>query len=88
VSSSFSSRLTPRAAYEFRHLSNRAKARLGRAIEGLLENPIPTGAFALDNLRLIYRLKVNNHRVVYQIREISRVVVVLYIQEWPEIRRD
>ena len=87
MSSNYSSGFTPRAAYEIRHLSIRAKTRVVRAIKALLDDPFPTGAFVLDETRDIFRLRVNNHRVVYQVREASSLVVILYIQEWPAIGR-
>jgi mRNA interferase RelE/StbE len=58
------------------------------AIDGLGENPRPSGVIALQGLRGAYRLRVGNYRVIYTIDDNRLVVLVVDLGHRREIYRD
>ena len=53
--------------------------RLGRRIDSLAENPRPQGIKKLSSEEDMYRLRVGDYRIIYQIREKSLLVLIVRI---------
>jgi mRNA interferase RelE/StbE len=61
--------------------------RLREAIGGLASDPRPAGCVKLSNKASLYRIRVGDYRIVYQIRDAELLVVVADIGHRREIYR-
>ena len=67
----------PKAQRQFKDLESSAQVRLGRRIESLAENPRPQGIKKLSGEEDLYRLRVGDYRILYQVQEKRLVVLVV-----------
>ena len=63
------------------------KRRIASALHGLENDPRPPGAVKLQSERALYRVRVGDYRVVYQIQDAALVVLVVRIGHRREIYR-
>jgi mRNA interferase RelE/StbE len=75
------------AAKEFRSLPADIKHRVGLTVDSLGGNPFPAGVRKLQGHRRLYRLRVGQYRVVYEIDEERRLVLVTRIRHRREAYR-
>ncbi len=61
--------------------------RLGRRIDSLAENPRPQGIKKLSTEVDMYRLRVGDYRIIYQIREKSLLVLIVRIGHRSDVYR-
>ncbi|AEG15633.1 mRNA interferase RelE/StbE [Desulfofundulus australicus DSM 11792] len=68
----------PKNANRFRHdyarLTPAEREKVRRALEGLAEDPRPPGCICLE--KNYYRLRVGNIRILYQILDAERTVLI------------
>lgn len=69
----------PRALREFQSLSKEIQARLTPRIEALADNPRPPGVKKLSSREDLYRIRVGDYRVIYQVQDKVLLVVVVRI---------
>ncbi len=69
-------------------LDKPVRRRVQVAIDGLGENPRPSGVIAMQGLRGAYRLRVGNYRVIYTVEDNRLVVLVVDLGHRREIYRD
>lgn len=62
-------------------------ARLRVAIDGLAENPRPPGCVKLQGGDELFRVRVGDYRIVYQIQDAVLVVLVVQVGHRREIYR-
>jgi len=75
------------AAKEFRSLPTALKRRVGLTIDSLSETPFPVGVRKLHGHRRLYRVRVGQYRVVYEIDEQRKLVLVTRIRNRREVYR-
>jgi len=75
------------AAKEFRSLETQIKQRIALEIDRLRENPRPRGARKLKGHERLYRIRVGSYRVVYEVDDRARVVLVTRIRHRREVYR-
>ena len=73
------------AAKEFRDLSIDLKQRIGGAIESLQSNPLPSGVRKLSGHKRLYRIRVGDYRVVYEIDVQEKFIRVTRIRHRREV---
>lgn len=61
--------------------------RLTQAIRGLAETPRPSGCVKLSGEENVYRIRVGDYRIVYQIKDEQLIVLVVAIGHRREIYR-
>ena len=61
--------------------------RLGRRIDSLVENPRPQGIKKLAGEEDLYRLRVGDYRVIYQIQEKRLIVLVVGVGHRADVYR-
>jgi len=84
----FRIRFRPAARHELKKLPPPMKLRVGRAIEGLAQQPRPPGAQLLSGMSSrTWRIRVGDYRVLYEIRDDQLVVLVLATGHRGEIYR-
>ena len=77
-----------RAAKFLRALTDkRLYHRLREAIEGLVENQHPPGSVKLQGEDELYRVRVGDYRILYQIQDAVLVVLVVQIGHRRDIYR-
>ncbi|MBC7228044.1 MAG: type II toxin-antitoxin system RelE/ParE family toxin [Thermoflexales bacterium] len=79
--------LVASAAKEFRSLPSVLQRRVSVAIDGLSENPRPRGVRKLAGHERLYRIRVGDYRVVYEIDDRERVVRITRIRHRREVYR-
>lgn len=70
--------LKPSAARALRKLDADIQRRLIARVEALAENPRPPGAEKLEGRRDLYRIRVGDYRIIYQVGD--KVLLVLVVR--------
>lgn len=77
----------PRAEREFRALDGSIQRRIARRIESLSQNPYPVGIKKLQGDDEIYRLRIGDYQILYQVKRRALLVLILGIEHRREIYR-
>lgn len=75
------------AAKEFRSLPIDIKHRVGLAIESLHDNPLPSAVRKLSGHKRLYRIRVGQYRIVYEIHTQEELIRVTRIRHRREAYR-
>jgi len=75
------------AAKEFRSLPADIKHRVGLTVDCLSDNPFPMGVRKLRSHKRLYRVRVGQYRVVYEVDEQRKLVLVTRIRHRREAYR-
>ena len=73
-------RFASSAAREFRALHRDVKRRVGIAIDNLSANPRPPGVRKLLGHAKLYRVRVGQYRIIYEIQDDTRLITVTYVR--------
>ncbi len=84
---SYSVELKPSVHKDFRRLPKSVVQRAMRRIEELGENPFPQGVEKLEGAQQLYRLRLGNYRIVYEVDTRARRITVIYIRHRREVYR-
>ena len=79
-------RIKGSAARELRRIQKPIRARIVEAIDGLAENPFK-GSVLKGELRGLRRIRVGEHRIVYEIQEEAIVVLVVRVRHRRDVYR-
>ena len=85
---SYSVALKPLVEKDLRSLPRSAVARILERIRMLADNPVPRQSAKLTEAEHLYRLRVGDYRVVYDIDHEARRVVVQYVRHRRDAYRD
>jgi len=77
----------PAADRQFAKLAKQIQTRIFAAIEALRENPRPRGCMKMSGPQGYYRIRIGDHRVIYQIADERLTVLVLKIADRKEVYR-
>jgi len=75
------------AAKEFRSLPLELKRRVGAVIDGLSQDPRPPGVRKLVGHERLYRIRVGQYRVVYEVDDEEQFIRVTRIRHRREVYR-
>ncbi len=67
------------AARQFRRLAAETRARISPHIDALAENPRPIGGAKLKGEARGYRLRIGNYRILYEVDDKRRAVLVVAV---------
>ena len=84
----YSVEIAPAAERQLRKLPAFVQARIVRCLRRLGENPRPPGAKKLAKAESLYRARVGDYRIVYELREKERAVVVVKIAHRGTVYRE
>lgn len=76
-----------KAEKQFKALDRAVQRRLATEIDGLAENPRPYGAVKLAGEEGIYRIRMGDYRVVYQVRDRFLLVLVVRVGHRKDVYR-
>ena len=79
--------LAPKALRDFKALDESVRGRIARRIDSLAENPFPSGIKKLAGEDELYRLRVGDYRVLYQVQGKVLVVLILGVGHRREVYR-
>lgn len=71
--------LSLRARRETRRLDRQILARIAKAIDSLVENPRPPGCLKVKNQENLWRIRVGDWRIGYEIDDPARSVTILTV---------
>ncbi|MGH7794224.1 MAG: type II toxin-antitoxin system RelE family toxin [Candidatus Binatia bacterium] len=78
---------TPRAERDFKSLDGSVRGRIKQRIDSLGENPFPSGIKKIEGEDELYRLRVGDYRVLYQVKGKVLLVLIVRIGHRREIYR-
>ena len=79
--------ILPSAQKEIASLSGKLRRRIDGSIAALAENPRPTGCVAIKGYKSLYRIRVDDYRVIYRIRDDIILVTVAKVGHRREVYR-
>ena len=85
---SYEIQILPKATRQLKSLSIEVRQEVSRTIQSLANEPRPIGVKKLSGEKDIYRVRVGNYRVLYQIIDKVLVVVVVSVGHRREVYRD
>ncbi|MFH1023151.1 MAG: type II toxin-antitoxin system RelE/ParE family toxin [Planctomycetota bacterium] len=77
----------PEFERQFRKLERVIQVRVGAAIDALTTNAHPSGSKKLHGAEDLYRVRVGDYRVVYQIRENVVTIVLIRVAHRRDVYR-
>jgi mRNA interferase RelE/StbE len=79
--------LTPAAQRQFAKLSRQAREMIAAALVALAGNPRPSGCIKLAGADDLWRIRVRQYRVIYQILRQQLIVTVVKIGDRKDVYR-
>jgi mRNA interferase RelE/StbE len=79
--------LTPAAERQFAKLSHQAREMIAAALVALAGNPRPPGCVKLAGAEDLWRIRVRQYRIIYQLLDHELLVVVVNIGDRNEVYR-
>ena len=76
-----------RAEREFKSLTKAVQRRLVPKIDSLADNPRPRGVKKLEGEDDLYRIRVGDYRIIYQVRDKALIVLVIKVADRKEAYR-
>jgi len=68
---------SPTAESQFKKLPKEVQARLKHRIDSMAENPFPRGLRNLSAEENIYRLRIGDYRIIYQVQGKALLILIL-----------
>jgi len=78
----------PSVEKDLRRLHAKTTDRIMLHIQKLETDPFPRQSLRLSGTEQLYRLRVGDYRVVYEVDTLSRQVIIHYVRHWREVYRD
>ena len=75
----YSVSLRSRASRETRRLDRQTLARISKAIDSLADNPRPSGCVQVRTVEGLWRIRVGDWRIGYEIDDEARTVTIITI---------
>lgn len=77
-----------RAAKQFKALPPNIQQRIRPKVDALAESPLPSGVVKLEGSPNLYRIRIGDYRVVYELQDKALIVLVVKIGHRSSIYRD
>ena len=75
----YSVELSSRASRDTRRLDRQILIRISKAIDGLAENPRPSGCRRVQTAERLWRIRVGDWRIGYEIDDASQTVTIVTV---------
>ena len=72
---------------DFRRLPKSVVGRITKRIEKLKEEPFPHGVDKLESAERLYRTRVGDYRVVYEVDTQAQQIMILYVRHRRDVYR-
>jgi mRNA interferase RelE/StbE len=80
--------LSASAEKQFAKLSASLRRRMGEAFDGLRQNPRPRGCVKLKGEEVLWRIRVGDYRILYDIEDDKLIVLVVRVAHRKDVYRD
>ena len=77
----------PSVHKDFRRLPKSVVKRVMKRIEKLRDEPLPRGVEGLEGAKRLYRIRVGDYRIVYEVDTQARKMMILYVRHRREVYR-
>ncbi len=77
----------PSVHKDFRRLPKSVVERVMKRIEKLKDEPLPHGVEKLEGAERLYRIRVGDYRVVYEVDTQAKEMMILYVRHRREVYR-
>ncbi len=84
---SYTVEVTPAARRDLRALERRVARRIDKKILELAENPRPHGVRKLEGASDLYRVRVGDYRILYEIEDNRLLVVIVRVRDRRDVYR-
>lgn len=84
----YSIEVTRRAGRDLAALPAPDRKRIARKIDGLAENPRPSGCRKLGGAEALYRIRAGDYRILYEVQDEALVVLVIMIRHRGSVYED
>ena len=78
---------SPRAELQFKKIPKELQIRLKHRIDTLAENPFPRGVKKLSAEENIYRLRIGDYRIIYQVQGNALLILILKLGHGKDVYR-
>ncbi len=78
----------PSAAVALRHLPRQVQSRIVTKAEALADNPRPSGCKKLAGADALYRVRIGDYRMVYEVRDAVLTILIVRIGHRRDVYRD
>ncbi|MCI5148618.1 MAG: type II toxin-antitoxin system RelE/ParE family toxin [Candidatus Electrothrix sp. MAN1_4] len=75
------------ATKELRKIDRKVIPRIVAAVEQLADEPHPTGSKKLQGTESIYRIRVGNYRIVYEVNSAEVVIIIVRVRHRKDVYR-
>lgn len=79
TSEAYSVSLRSRARREIRNLDRQTLARISKAIDSLADNPRPSGCLKVKTTEALWRIRVGDWRIGFEIDDDARLVTIITV---------
>jgi len=83
----YSISLRSSAEKDLRHLPKSLISRVMKRIEDLISDPFPRQAVKLSDVERLYRIRVGDYRVVYEVDTQKKLITIHYVRHRREVYR-
>jgi mRNA interferase RelE/StbE len=84
---SYSVRLQPSVERDARHIRPSDLRRIFERMEALADDPFPRGAVKLSGAEGLYRVRVGDYRIVYNVEQTANEIVIHYVRHRRDVYR-
>jgi mRNA interferase RelE/StbE len=84
---SYSIQIKPSALSKLKKLPSQIKRRISEKIDSLAVDPRPPGVEKLEGADDLYRVRVGNYRIIYQIQDEILLIMIVKVGDRKEIYR-
>ena len=85
---SYSLSYKPSIEKDFRAIPQKTVARIFSRIQNLRLDPFPQGVVKLEGAERLYRLRVGDYRVVYEVIRDERAIIIHYVRHRRDVYRN
>ncbi len=85
---SFSVILKPSVEKDLRRLPKKMTANVIARIENLQDEPFPHGVTKLEGSERLYRVRVGDYRIVYEVDIDTKQIIIQYVRHRREVYRN
>ncbi|MCC8406529.1 MAG: type II toxin-antitoxin system RelE/ParE family toxin [Rickettsia endosymbiont of Sceptobius lativentris] len=85
MQSEYKIELTPNAQRQLKKLSKQLQQTIIQKLEDLKAIPLPVGIEKLSGIDNLYRLRIGNYRIIYQVEHKILLILVLKIGDRKEV---
>lgn len=71
--------ITPAAKRQIKKLTKSIQQLIVKRLEELVENPRPPGVLKMETEENLYRVRVGDYRIIYQIQDLMLLIVVVKV---------